>query len=149
MIGNHRYLGHELCEMSFRSYLREHGPEIRVLDAVLCLEDPRLAHESTLDLLGRHPDLRGLYVAGGGMEGVIGALREHGDFADLVVICNELIPETREALIDGVVDLVIATPVALLADRAVAAMTDALLGRAHEAPKPEPLRFGLHCAENL
>ena len=40
------------------------------------LETRHITHEATLDLLQRYPDLVGFYVAGGGMEGAIAALRE-------------------------------------------------------------------------
>lgn len=149
LIGMHRYLGHELCEISFRSYVREHAPEIQVLDALMSLEHAHFAHETTLDLLRREPDLVGLYVAGGGMEGVIGALREHGRYEKLVVVCNELIPETRAALLDGIVDLVIATPIELLADRAVDAMVAAIEGRATDIPTQTQLPFDLFVSENI
>ena len=149
LIGTHRYLGQELCEISFRSYMREHAPEVRVLDALMSLEHSHFAQETTLDLLRREPDLVGLYVAGGGMEGVIGALREHGGHENLVVVCNELIPETRAALLDGVVDLVIATPVELLADRAIDAMVAAIEGRTADIPLQTHLPFELFIAENI
>lgn len=149
LIGNHRYLGQELCEISCRSYFREHAPGFRVLDALMSLEDTRLAHEATLELLSRHPDLAGLYVAGGGMEGVIGALREHGRYDRIAVVCNELIPETRAALIDGVVDLVIATPIAALADRTVAAMAAALGQKGSELAAQVHLPFELYVSESI
>lgn len=149
LIGNHRYLGQELCEISCRSYFREHAPDFQVLDALMSLEDNRLAHEATLDLLGKNPDLAGIYVAGGGMEGVIGALREHGGYERIVVVCNELIPETRAALIDGVVDLVMATPVGPLADRTVEAMTAALDQKGGDTASQVHLPFELYVSENI
>nr|WP_321984839.1 substrate-binding domain-containing protein [uncultured Lichenicoccus sp.] len=76
MLGSHRYLGHELCELGYRSYFRETGSGFHVLEALVSLEEPRLAFEATADLLRRVPDLVGLYVAGGGIAGVIGMLRK-------------------------------------------------------------------------
>ncbi len=145
-VGSHRYLGQDLCEISFRSYLREHAPEFTVLDAVTSLEDTHFAHEAALDLLQRNRDLVGLYVAGGGVEGIIEALREHGA-SNRIVVCNELIPETRAALIDGVVDVVIGTPLRLLAERAVAGMARSFRGGPNEAEGYLP--FELHISENL
>lgn len=147
VVGNHRYLGHEICEAGFRSYIREHAPSFRLLDSFASFEDKRVAHEATLDLMRRHPDLRGLYVAGGGIEGIIEALRERARPDPITVVCNELIPETRLALVDGIVDLVIATPVRQLAGRAVGAMMARLDGR--EAPPAEALAFELHVEENI
>ena len=75
-VGGHRWHGHELRETGFRGYLRECAPHLTVLDTLVNLETRQLTYEATLNLLARQPDLRGIYVAGGGMEGAIAALRE-------------------------------------------------------------------------
>ena len=74
------------------------------------LETRQLTYEATLDLLGRHPDLRGIYCAGGGMEGAIAALREVRQPGEVQLVVNELTPESRAALISRYVGMVIATP---------------------------------------
>lgn len=38
--------------------------------------EPPLAYQGTLELLQRAPNLVGIYMVGGGVEGVMGALRE-------------------------------------------------------------------------
>lgn len=150
-VGSHRYLGQETREIGFRSYLREHAGAFRLLDAHANLEDPRLAHEAVLELLATHRDLAGIYVAGGGASGVIRALREEGGGRDMIVIVNELTADSRAALIDGVVDIVIATPVAAIAHGVVRAMGAALDGGA--APPASPVfyasNFELFTAENV
>jgi LacI family transcriptional regulator len=75
-VGGHRWHGHELRETGFRSYFREHSPQITAPDTLVNLENRQLTYEATLDLLNRHLDLRGIYCAGGGIEGAIAALRE-------------------------------------------------------------------------
>ena len=133
-VGSHRYLGHEACEMSLRAYLREHAPDFHVLETRVNLEDAQLAHEATLDLLRRHPDLAGLYEVGGGVQGIIRAVREHqagqaqtpAEAHHVVLVCNELTPDNRSALVDGVVDLVIGTPTTRIAQTAVTQMLRAL-----------------------
>jgi LacI family transcriptional regulator len=135
-VGSHRYLGHEACEMSLRAYLREHAPDFHVLETRVNLEDVELAHEVTLDLLRRHPDLAGLYDAGGGgVAGSIRALRAERPpghpAGHVVTVTNELSPEHRTALVDGVIDLVLGTPQADIASTVVQAMLDAL-----ESPPP-------------
>lgn len=154
-VGSHRYLGQEAREIGFRAYLREHAPAFRPLEAHPNLEDPQLAHEAVLELLATHPDLAGIYVAGGGAAGVIRALREEGAGRNLIVIVNELTAESRAALIDGVVDIVIGTPVAKIAQAAVGAMAAALDGAgAGSAANPAaPVLcasgFELYTAENV
>ncbi|MFN7225204.1 MAG: LacI family DNA-binding transcriptional regulator [Paracoccaceae bacterium] len=109
-IGGTRWHGHELRETGFRSYLREYAPQFHVLDTLVNLETRQLTYEATLDLLGRHPDLRGIYCAGGGMEGAIAALREARATGEVALIVNELTPESRAALISRHVTMVISTP---------------------------------------
>jgi LacI family transcriptional regulator len=125
-VGSHRYLGQEISEISFRSYLREHAPQFHVLDTLVNLEDAQLAHEATLELLGRHLDLVGIYVVGGGVSGIIRALREESAPGRIVTVCNELTVDHRTALIDGVIDLVMRTPVERIAEAAVRAMVRAV-----------------------
>ena len=70
----------------------------------------------------------GIYSTGGGTDGIVQALRETDRAGGTVFVCNELTPANRSGLIDGVIDLVISTPVARLAERAVAAMVEAAGG---------------------
>ncbi|TLU74696.1 LacI family transcriptional regulator [Lichenicoccus roseus] len=157
MLGSHRYLGHELCELGYRSYFREtgtggSGSSFKVLEALVSLEEPRLAYEATADLLRRTPDLVGLYVAGGGIEGVIGMLRDRiqgGETGHLVTVCNELTGVTRAALIDGIVDVVIAHPLERIANDLVAAMIHSIGRPSPAAPVQVMLPFELYTPENL
>ena len=148
VVGSHRYLGHELCEISFRAYLREHAPGLSMLEPLASFEDRRFAQEAMLDLLKRKPDLAGLYVPGGGIEGIIAALRDSRPARRVVVVAMDLFTETREALLDGTVDLVIATPLAAVARGVVEAMLDRLDGAALPLVRP-PLRFDVCLSENI
>ncbi|MGH6861661.1 MAG: LacI family DNA-binding transcriptional regulator, partial [Phyllobacterium sp.] len=74
-VGSHRFHGHELREIGFRAFFRENAPEFTVLDTMVNLETRQITQEAMFELLHRHPDLAGCYVAGGGMEGAIAALR--------------------------------------------------------------------------
>lgn len=149
MVGTHRYLSQELAEMSFRSYLRETAPEFTVLETGVDLENDRIAYEATLHLLARRDDLRGIYLAGGGMQGMIDALRDEAAGRGLVVVCNELLPGTRAALLDGIVDLVLSTPLAALAARTVEAMARASAGGAPDGILQVQLPAELYVSENL
>ncbi|MEH3107505.1 MAG: LacI family DNA-binding transcriptional regulator [Sphingomonas fennica] len=124
-VGSHRYRGHQQREEGFRDWFGEHGRGFVLLETVANLDDPALAYEATLDLLKQHPDLVGITVAGGGMEGVLAALRDETVPASLAVICNEATPDSRAALAEGVLTAVLATPVERLAAAAVTAMVAA------------------------
>jgi LacI family transcriptional regulator len=109
-VGGYRWHGHELRETGVRSYFREYAPQFQVLDTLINLETRQLTYEATLDLLSRHKDLRGIYCAGGGMEGAIAALREARAPGEVALVVNELTPESRAALISRYVTMAIATP---------------------------------------
>ena len=135
-VGGNRWHGHDLREVGFRSFVREAGGAFRVLDTLVNLETRQLTYEATLDLLHRHPDLKGIYVAGGGMEGAIAALREVHDEPKVSLVVNELTAESRAALIDGYATMVISTPLAKVCDHLVGMMVktsseedDGLLGQ--------------------
>lgn len=125
ILGSHRYLCQEQCEVSFRSWLRESAPAFQVLESLVSLEDVGLARATTQELLHLHPDLVGVYVAGGGVEGVIEALREAAR-PDLVVVCHDLTEVTRQAVLDGCVTLLLSHPYDWMAVRLCEAMVSAV-----------------------
>lgn len=146
-VGSHRFHGQELREIGFRSYFREPGPGFEVIETLVNLETRRITHEATLALIERHADLAGLYVAGGGMEGAISALREAG--RRLAVVVNEITPESRAALADQVITLAIATPLAALSRELVALMLHAIRHGPAETPGQTFLPFELYVPENI
>jgi LacI family transcriptional regulator, galactose operon repressor len=148
-VGSHRYLDHDTREISLRSYLREHAPDFNLLEPLVDLEQPPVAYDAALTLLRRHPELAGIYSAGGGTDGIIQALTEAGRAAEVILVCNELTPAIRSALIDRVVDLAIATPTAALAERAVRALLDAVRQASTAAPGQITLAFELYGPENI
>ncbi len=109
-VGGNRWHGHDLREVGFRSFVREADQGFSVLDTLVNLETRQITYEATLDLLYRHPDLRGIYVAGGGMEGAIAAVREVHAHPQIALVVNEVTVESRAALIDGYVTMAISTP---------------------------------------
>ncbi|WP_458130110.1 LacI family DNA-binding transcriptional regulator [Pseudomonas sp. Z2-11] len=127
MLSSQRFQCQELCELSFRSYLVEHSSEWELLASRLTLEDDEFAYGNTLDLLTAEPDLAGLYVAGGGIAGVLRALRSFQAQQQRlpVVVCHDLTPLTREALKTGLVQAVLSHPVVTLAEQAVDALVEA------------------------
>ncbi|WP_182084428.1 LacI family DNA-binding transcriptional regulator [Aureimonas sp. ME7] len=110
-VGAYRYHGHELREMGMRSYFREYAPQFQMLDGQINLETRKLTEEATGDLLARHDDLVGLYVAGGGMEGAIAAFERSGAADRCALLVNELTPDSYAGLQNRSVSIVLATPV--------------------------------------
>lgn len=133
-IGGHRYHGHALREAGFRACLREIAPECEVMDAIVTLETRQLTREALLGVLARHSDLVGVYCAGGGMEGVIAALREADPGGRIACFVNELTPESRQALLEGRITGIFQTPLPALCAELVAAMTRAAEQGLSETP---------------
>lgn len=128
IVGSHRYLATEACEISFRTYMRENAPHLRMLETLVNFEEPRLAYQGTLDLLQKAPGLIGIYMVGGGVEGVMEALRESDAATRITTICHDLTDNTREGLIDGVLNFVIHQPREALAAATVHVLQDAVSG---------------------
>ncbi len=126
LLGSHRYLSQEISEISFRSYMREHAPEFQLLEPIINLDDERIAYEAVSDMLASNADLVGIYASGGGQDGLIRALRDEGAGRGVTAVCNELAASTRSALIDGIVDLVLRTPIEAISQRVVALMAQSV-----------------------
>ena len=109
-VGGTRWHGHELRDQGFRAFLRDHAPQLTVLDTIVNLETRQLTYEAVTALLSRRPGLRGIYVAGGGMEGAIAALRDARAGGRVALVVSALTPESRRGLRGGQVTMVIDTP---------------------------------------
>lgn len=149
LVGNPRYRCQEMNESGFRSYFREHGTDFTLLEPLLTFESSAVAQEMTEKLLRDNPDLRGLYVAGGGISGAIAALRNTGMAGKIVLVGYELMNVTREALLDGTMTFAISHPLPRLADEALAGMVRAVNGKAGAGNYTSVLPFELYTRENI
>ena len=148
LIGSHRYRTQEDRESGFRSYLREYGADIRLRDSVVYMDDTVLAHEAAAEMLRSTPRLSGLYHCGGGVEGVVRALKEAGRGADVFYICHEKSPFAVEGLLSGTVDLVIANPIEAIAHTVVGSMAQVLTDKQSNTLE-SVIPFELVTAENI
>ena len=148
-IGGHRFHGHELRETGFRSYFREYAPDFELLNPQVNLETRQLTHEAVTELLERHNDIVGIYCAGGGMEGAIAALRESRKPGDVVLIVNELTPDSREALQDRTLSVVISTPLRQVCEETLALMIQARDHGLTDNPGQRFLPFQIWTPESL
>jgi LacI family transcriptional regulator len=148
MVGSHRFRCQDLNESGLRSYFREKAPQFEVFDAGVTFEEANIADELARELLAREPDLRGLYVAGGGVRGVMKALSEVKAKRRIVTIANDLTEALRAGLTNGLMTMVISHPLEAMAQTAVDAMAEAILRP--EAPLPTCiLPFTIHTSENV
>lgn len=148
-VGGHRWHGHDLRETGFRGYLRECAPHLTVLDPLVNLETRQLTYDATLGLLARQPDLRGIYVSGGGMEGAIAALRESPPSRRVPMVVSALTPDSRAGLAEGIVSMVIDTPLEKLCRDLVALMVAASTDGAPQGTAQYFLPPDLHVPESL
>jgi len=139
LLGGHRFLGHQARIDGLRSYLAEHAPGLRPLEALINLDNDDITEEATLDLLARHDDLRGLCVVGGGGDGIISALSQLPSRPSLCCILQESTELSRQALAQGLISLVIDSQPRLLAQ----ALVD-LLVELQTAPTFDPVRHRIH-----
>jgi LacI family transcriptional regulator len=148
-VGSFRWHGHELRETGFRSYFREFAPEFELLETTVNLDTRGVTEEAARGLLQRHPDLAGIYVAGGGMEGAIAALRETRPDPLPAMVVNELTRDSTAALLDQLIVGVIATPL----QRLCTALTDLMVSARLNGPSDTPgqlfLPFDLHVPESI
>jgi LacI family transcriptional regulator len=149
ILGSHRFLCQQTGEISFRAWLRENAPQFTTLEPLVNLEEPRIARAATKDLIATHRDLVGLYICGGGQEGVVEAAREELAPGEVAIVSHELTALNRRALIDGVLTGVISTPTMLLAERAVAAMARAVDAPEETISSPIYVPFELYLPTNV
>lgn len=150
LVGSPRYKSQDLAEAGFRTYLREHAPSVQLVQTEATFEEDDRAFAITGRLLRDVPDLSGIYVAGGGIGGVIAALRKReGAGPRPIVVVNELTDETRAALADGVIQVVLSHPAERMARTAVEVMARALVARFEGGRQQHFLPFEIFTAENI
>lgn len=125
LVGSHRLRNQEMNESGFRSYFREHNARFSVLEPLPTYESAAVAREHVEKLLTEHPSLCGLYISGGGVTGAIAALRAMPKRDDFVAVGYELFDDTRAALIDGTLSMIISHPMRRFARETVATLIKA------------------------
>lgn len=149
LMGNHRYRNQDLNESGFRSYFREHNTNFTLLEPLATYESAAVAREMVEKLMAEHPDLSGLFVSGGGIQGVLAALRGMPKRDDFVVVGYDLFDATREALIDGTLTMVISHPIEAFARETLATMIKAKKAKPDSGALSVTLDFDLFTSENV
>ncbi len=100
-------------------------------------------------VLRRHDDLAGCYIAGGGAEGGISALREVRPARKPVMVCNGITADRRVALAEGLLTMVIDTPLRPLCAELVELMAHALENGAAATQGQTFVPFGVYLPESV
>ncbi|WP_428647821.1 LacI family DNA-binding transcriptional regulator [Roseibium sp.] len=83
-------------------------PKLKALPTIEFYDDPQRIHETLSHALATHSDLKAVYSMGSGNAAMLDALKENSVAGELVVIAHDLTSVTRQALLDGDIDAVIA-----------------------------------------
>lgn len=149
LLGNFRYRNQEMNESGFRSYFREHNTGFTLLEPLSTYESAAAAREITEKLLQEHPDLCGLFISGGGITGALSALRDTHKRDDFVAVGYELFDETRAALIDGTLSMVISHPMETFARETITTLIKAKKAGADAGAQRVALGFEIYTSENV
>jgi LacI family transcriptional regulator len=149
LVGSHRLRNQEMNESGFRSYLREHNTEFSVLEPLPTYESAAVAREHVETLLTNHPDLCGLYISGGGVTGAIAALRAMPKRADFVAVGYELFDDTRAALIDGTLSMIISHPLERFARETIETLMKAKSGGREAGAHQVTFGFDIYTPESF
>lgn len=111
-------------------------------------DDWQIVQGVAAQLLQDHPDLIGLYNVGAGTRGIVAALEAAGRQRQVVYIAHELTDESRRALIDGTIDIVINQD----AGHEVRSAIRVLMSRADRSPiveAMERIRIDIYVRDNI
>ncbi|KAB0676327.1 LacI family DNA-binding transcriptional regulator [Aureimonas leprariae] len=111
-IGNYRYQCQDVADASFRSYMREHAPRLLIEESRPTHEEADEAYRMVSELLRTNDDLVGILIVGGGISGVLRAIREVSPErrSGIKVICRDIGPETRKGLSEGLITAALCHP---------------------------------------
>lgn len=151
LIGTHRYQCQDFSDASFRSYMREHAPAYQVGESQLSYEEPDVAYDIVKKICAEQPDLRGIFVNGGGISGVLRALREvpEEDRKQIKVVCRDIGPETRKGLTEGLISAAFCHPVEQVTDELLSVMLRAIDAKKGAAMEHHLLPFEIITPESM
>lgn len=148
IIGDNRFTCQESCEISFRSCLREQGKGQQILEPVRSHERADVARSVTEQLLSQYPALQAIYAPCGGIEGIVGALRDSGRQQAVTLVCHGPLSDSELALIDGTIDVILNHRLDDFAAATLRAMTEAVSRPPSEViSHPQP--FDIITKENM
>jgi len=127
-IGNHRYQCQDISDASFRSYMREHAPHFSLPDTLLTQEEPENAYQLVRRILDEMPDLAGIFVSGGGISGVLRAMREQPPERqkDIRIVCRDMGSEARKGLQQGLITAALYHPLERTSDELIDVMVETM-----------------------
>ncbi|UCI06111.1 LacI family DNA-binding transcriptional regulator [Mesorhizobium sp. B1-1-8] len=150
-IGNHRYQCQDVSDASFRSYLREHAPRLTVEESRPTHEESSEAYRMVTELLESTNDLVGILIVGGGITGVLRALKEVSPErrSGIKVVCRDIGPETRKGLSEGLITAALCHPLEAASALLVQTMIDVIGPQRPLATLQRSIPFEIVTPENI
>jgi LacI family transcriptional regulator len=106
-VGSQQFLGHTQRLDGFRRrYLESHAAE-DIVAVIENFDSSKLSEKLTRELLEATPDLAGIFVAGGGVEGICRAVKTSGRAGTVRMVGYDLVQSARfcrEGIVDFVID---------------------------------------------
>lgn len=135
-------------QFGFEQVMMHEFPNLTLLPVRESRDDPARVEAVTAQLLDDHADLIGLYNVGAGTPGIIAALEKTGRQRQVVYIAHELTVESRRALIDGTIDLIINQDAGHEVRSAIRVLT-AHADRLPIVPAMERIRIDIYVRDNI
>lgn len=150
-LGNHRYQCQDVADASMRSYMREHAPRLTVEDSRPTQEEPDVAFRMVAELLQTTDDLVGILIVGGGISGVLRALRQATPERrkGIRLVCRDMGPETRKGLSEGLITAALCHPLEATPDLLVQTMIEVVGQDAAAATLHRTIPFDIITPENI
>lgn len=150
-IGNHRYQCQDIADAGFRSYIREHASRLLVEESRPTLEETDRAYTMVKELLSTADDLIGILIVGGGISGVLRALREVPEERrkSIKLICRDIGPETRKGLSEGLITAALCHPLNATSETLVLTMIEEINKNVPGATMQHTVPFKIMTPENI
>jgi LacI family transcriptional regulator len=148
LLGSEQYLCQKEYEAGFLNFLREANIDFHVLPTQQTNENDNIARELTTQMLHQHRDLCGIFMSGGGIDGVVKALKENPD-RTIRVVSAEISEKTPDHLVDGVIDVAVSHEFEQVATIAVQAMETSILSHLSAHPVVQSIPMKILMRENL
>ena len=145
--GSYQFRGQHERMIGLNNFFMEHEPDMQVAETIYVLDSGAIAEQLFQELLDRHPGIDGVYAIGGGVSGIVRVLESKARDAGLSVVCHELTDPVKSAIRDGLIDFVIETPLAELAEKLLSALRERCLTPAAPS-RITNVEFRLHCPES-
>jgi ribose transport system substrate-binding protein len=96
---------HELRRKGLEDYLKKNNPDIQIVGAVECQDNPDIAYTQAQDFMTAHPDLGAIYVTAGGNHGAAKAVFDAGKTGKVKMITYNFFDEIMEYVVKGTVSV--------------------------------------------